>query len=51
MKAWTKYKYGGPQILQLEEIENSKVKEGNILVRIKANAIATFAICNLIVIE
>lgn len=38
MKAWTKHKYGGPDVLQLEEIDKPKPKDGQLLVRIKANS-------------
>jgi NADPH:quinone reductase-like Zn-dependent oxidoreductase len=31
MKAFTKDKYGGPEVLQLEEVEKPLVKEGHIL--------------------
>ena len=39
MKAFTKYKYGGPEVLQLEEVEKPKLKEGHLLVRVKANSV------------
>lgn len=38
MKAITKTKYGGPEILQLEEVEKPPVKEGHILVKVFANS-------------
>ncbi|WP_421976274.1 NAD(P)-dependent alcohol dehydrogenase [Roseivirga seohaensis] len=38
MKAFTKLKYGGPEVLQLEEIEKPTIKEGHILVRVVANS-------------
>lgn len=38
MKAYTKKAYGGPEVLQLEEVEKPQVKEGHILVKIKANS-------------
>ena len=38
MKAFTKTKYGGPEILQLEEVEKPTVKDGHILVKVVANS-------------
>ncbi|MBK7811126.1 MAG: NAD(P)-dependent alcohol dehydrogenase [Saprospiraceae bacterium] len=38
MKAFTKTKYGGPEVLQLEEVAKPTLKEGHILVKIKANS-------------
>lgn len=38
MKAFTKAKYGGPEILILEEVEKPAVKEGQLLVRVMANS-------------
>ncbi len=38
MKAFTKYKYGGPEVLQLEETEKPPVREGQILVKVYANS-------------
>lgn len=38
MKAFTKTKYGGPEILQLEDVEKPSIKEGHLLVKIKANS-------------
>lgn len=38
MKAFTKTKYGGPEILQFEEVEKPIPAEGEILVRIMANS-------------
>jgi NADPH:quinone reductase-like Zn-dependent oxidoreductase len=38
MKAFTKIKYGGPEILQLEEIEKPPLKDGHILVKVSANS-------------
>lgn len=38
MKAFTKATYGGPEILQLEEVEKPSVKEGHVLVKIIANS-------------
>ncbi|MDH4091625.1 MAG: NAD(P)-dependent alcohol dehydrogenase [Cyclobacteriaceae bacterium] len=38
MKAYTKTKYGGPEILQLEEVEKPSLKDDHILVRVMANS-------------
>ncbi len=38
MKAFTKTKYGGPEILQLEEVEKPTLKENHILVKVIANS-------------
>lgn len=38
MKAFTKYKYGGPEVLQLEEVEKPLLKEGHIMVKVLANS-------------
>lgn len=38
MKAITKYKYGGPEVLNLEEVEKPTVKEKQLLVKVKANS-------------
>lgn len=38
MKAFTKTKYGGPEVLQLEEVEKPTVKDGHILVKVVANS-------------
>lgn len=38
MKAFTKYKYGGPEILKLEELEKPVPTEHEILVKVKANS-------------
>lgn len=38
MKAFTKSKYGGPEILQLEEVEKPALKDGHILVKVMANS-------------
>ncbi|NAS13038.1 NAD(P)-dependent alcohol dehydrogenase [Poritiphilus flavus] len=39
MKAITKSKYGGPEILQLEEVEKPQLKAGHILVKVAANSV------------
>jgi NADPH:quinone reductase-like Zn-dependent oxidoreductase len=38
MKAFTKTKYGGPDILQLEEVEKPSVKADHLLVKVVANS-------------
>src|SRR5690606_37027552 len=38
MKAFIKTKYGGPEILRLEDVEKPSVKEANILVKVVANS-------------
>lgn len=38
MKAFTKTKYGGPEILQLEEVERPSLKDDHILVKVIANS-------------
>ncbi len=38
MKAFTKTKYGGPEILQLEEVEKPSLKDDHILVKVVANS-------------
>lgn len=38
MKAFTKIKYGGPDVLHLEEVEKPSAKEGEILVKVFANS-------------
>lgn len=38
MKAFTKTKYGGPEILQLEEVEKPSLKDDHILVHVMANS-------------
>lgn len=38
MKAFTKYKYGGSEILNLEEVEFPSLKDGHIIVKIAANS-------------
>ncbi|GAA4469129.1 NAD(P)-dependent alcohol dehydrogenase [Nibrella saemangeumensis] len=38
MKAFTKTRYGGPDVLQLEEVARPSVKDNHILVNVKANS-------------
>ncbi len=38
MKAFTKTKYGGPEVLQLAEVEKPSPKEGHLLVKVLANS-------------
>ncbi|MCW5911433.1 MAG: NAD(P)-dependent alcohol dehydrogenase [Cyclobacteriaceae bacterium] len=38
MKAFTKKQYGGPEILQLEEVEKPSLKDDHILVKVMANS-------------
>src|SRR6476620_1047815 len=38
MKAFTKTKYGGPEILQWEEVDKPMVKDGHLLVKVAANS-------------
>lgn len=38
MKAFTKTRYGGPDVLHLEEVEKPILKDNHILVKIKANS-------------
>ncbi|MDP2413150.1 NAD(P)-dependent alcohol dehydrogenase [Daejeonella sp.] len=38
MKAFTKNKYGGPEVLQLEEVEKPKIQDDHILVKVEANS-------------
>jgi NADPH:quinone reductase-like Zn-dependent oxidoreductase len=38
MKAFTKTQYGGPEVLQLEEVEKPSVKDEHILVKVVANS-------------
>jgi len=38
MKAFIKTKYGGPEILQLQEVEKPLLKAGHILVKVMANS-------------
>lgn len=38
MKAFTKLVYGGPEVLQLEEVDKPIVQEGHLLIKVKANS-------------
>ncbi len=38
MKAYTKHKYGGPEVLSLEEVPKPTVKENHLLVKVLANS-------------
>ncbi len=38
MKAFTRYKYGGPEVLSLEKVEKPTLKEGHLLIYVKANS-------------
>lgn len=38
MKAITKHKYGGPEVLRLEEVEKPVLKENHLLINVKANS-------------
>ncbi len=38
MKAFTKTKYGGPEILQLEEVEKPSLKDDRILIKVIVNS-------------
>ncbi len=38
MKAFTKSRYGGPEILQLEEVEKPALKDGHLLIKVEANS-------------
>ncbi|MCW3074689.1 MAG: alcohol dehydrogenase [Flaviaesturariibacter sp.] len=38
MKAFTKNKYGGPEILRFQEVEKPAVRDGHLLVRVMANS-------------
>ena len=38
MKAYTKTKYGGPEILRLEEVERPSLNDDHILVKVMANS-------------
>jgi len=39
MKAFTKTTYGGPEVLRLAEVEKPAVREGHVLVRVRANSV------------
>ena len=38
LKAFTKTKYGGPEVLQLEEVDKPSLKDGHIIVKVVANS-------------
>lgn len=38
MKAFTKYKYGGPDVLSMEDVEKPTVKKAHLLINVKANS-------------
>ena len=38
MKAYTKRKYGGPEVLRLEEIEIPSLKENHVMIKVMANS-------------
>ncbi len=38
MKAFTKTRYGGPEVLQLEETETPVIRDGHLLIRVMANS-------------
>lgn len=38
MRAFTKYQYGGPEVLRLEEVDTPVLKDGHILVKVNANS-------------
>ena len=38
MKAITKSKYGGPEVLKLRDVEKPKVKAGHLLIKVEANS-------------
>jgi NADPH:quinone reductase-like Zn-dependent oxidoreductase len=38
MKAFTKIKYGGPEVLQLEEVEKPMLKDDHLLIKVLANS-------------
>ncbi len=38
MKAFVKNKYGGPEVLHLDEVEKPALKDNHVLVRVKANS-------------
>ncbi len=39
MKAITKHKYGGPEVLNLEEVEKPTLKASHLLIKVKANSV------------
>ena len=39
MKAFTRNKYGGPEVLRLTEVEKPKPKDDQLLIRVKANSV------------
>lgn len=39
MKAFTRKKYGGPEVLKLEEVEKPTPKDNELLIRVKANSV------------
>ncbi len=39
MKAFTRFKYGGPDVLNLQEVEKPNLKNDHVLVRVHANSI------------
>lgn len=38
MKAFTKYTYGGPEVLRLEDVEKPKIRDGHVLIKVAANS-------------
>jgi NADPH:quinone reductase-like Zn-dependent oxidoreductase len=38
MKAYTRYKYGGPEVIRLEEVEKPVLEDDHVLVKIMANS-------------
>lgn len=38
MKAYTKTKYGGPEVLQLEEVEKPSLKDDQVMIKVAANS-------------
>ncbi len=39
MKAFTKTKYGGPEVLQLEEVKKPSIKDEHVLIKVEANSV------------
>lgn len=39
MKAFTKYIYGGPEVLNLEEVDKPSLKDDELLINVKANSV------------